>query len=167
MALPSRAPAAPRPARCNSTTISSGSVTIAACDRNPIATADRNAPSTIILPDASIASGVRDGSIRCRVYAAASAAWAARVTASPGTSLMGRSALNQYNGLATASIVASGAAGVRRVSGSAESSFCMFPKSDISGKIASAPKMAPRMASAFASDGMMAREIFPSAMKTG
>ena len=57
MALPSSAPAAPRPARCTSTSASSGSVSQSACERMPIASAARNAPSTIILPEPASAAG--------------------------------------------------------------------------------------------------------------
>ena len=45
------APAAPRPARSRIASASTGSVSHAACDRNPMAMADMNAPSRMSLPD--------------------------------------------------------------------------------------------------------------------
>ena len=112
IALPRSAPAAPRPARCTSTSASNGNVSHIACERMPIASADKNAPSTIILPESASASGVRPGFRRCRANAETSAACAASVSASPGTSLIGRPALNQYSGLATVSKVARAAVSV-------------------------------------------------------
>ena len=82
-------------------------------------------------------------------------------------SLSGRSALNQNNGLATASAVHSAAVLAERRAASGGSSASRLPNNFISGNTASAPKTAPSNASAFASDGMTARAIFPSAMKIG
>ena len=91
IALPRSAPAAPRPARCTSTSASSGSVNHMACDRMPMASADRltRRPRSCF-PTSASASGVRDGFKRRRTKADASAACAASVEASPGTSLSGR-----------------------------------------------------------------------------
>ena len=132
----------------------------------PMAMADKNAPSTIILPESSSASGVRAGFNRCRTNAATSAACAASVTAKPGTSLIGRLALNQYNGLATARSTVSDATTIERSAGRPSSASTSSKIFNI-GKTASAPNTAPRSASAVASDGTITRTAFASAIKIG
>ena len=54
MPLPSIAPATPRPIRSSNTSSNSGTVNQTVCDLRPMLTAARNAPSTIIRPDADI-----------------------------------------------------------------------------------------------------------------
>ena len=54
MPPPSSAPATPRPTRSNSTSTSSGTVNHTVCERKPMLSAARNAPITIIRPDAAV-----------------------------------------------------------------------------------------------------------------
>ena len=72
------------------------------CDRIPMLSAARKAPSTIIRPDADIAAGARRRSPsaagRCRHQASSRQAWAASAHARPGRSLIGRTARYQNNG---------------------------------------------------------------------
>ena len=57
MPPPIIAPATPRPTRSNSTSNNSGTVNHTVCDRKPMLRAARNAPITIIRPDAAVTAG--------------------------------------------------------------------------------------------------------------
>ncbi len=166
-ALPRIAPAAPRPARSTSTSASSGIVSHAVCVRTPTASPAMRAPATIRRPDAAIVSGSGSARTRRRTKAAARHACAARASASPVTSLSGRSDVNQNNGEAIATSVASAARRSRSASGADRSSASKLRKSTNSGNTDSAPNSALHHDSAPASDGQMACDSLPSAMNTG
>ena len=96
------APAAPRPARSRIASASTGSVSHAACDRNPIASADTNAPSRMSRPDATAEAEDGDSPAaaaeRWRTMAVRRMACAVSATARPAVSLIGRDAVIQNSG---------------------------------------------------------------------
>ena len=126
IALPSSAPAAPRPARSSSTTASSGSVSQIVCVRMPTASPAISAPATINRPDCPIAAGSALSARRRRTNADARHACAASAMPRPGMSLSGRSAVNQNSGDATTTSVASAARRSRSASAAVRSSSSML-----------------------------------------
>ena len=167
IALPSSAPAAPRPARSSSTAASSGNVNQIVCVRMPTASPAISAPATINRPDSAIAAASALSARRRRTNADARHACAASAMPSPGTSLSGRSAVNQNSGDATTTSVASAARRSRSASIAVRSIASMLLNSAMSENTDSAPNNAPQNDNEPDSDGHTACDNLPSAMKRG
>ena len=145
----SRTRVAPAPRRAISASVRIGATSQRACDRAPMATA------AIIAPQASSVSPMRSGvvaSVRCWIHAPTSRACAANARSSPGTSLIGRAAVNQNSGAVTASTVAATARPSRAaVPTSCSPTLSSRLNKTKSGNTANAPDRALTSASARAS----------------
>ena len=124
-----------------------------ACDRAPMASAAASAP--LKSRQSSRGAGVRADAVivdRCSTHAATSSACAASARANPGTSLIGRAAVNQNNGAVTARTAVRSARPSRPIRASAGSPRPSSRRNSTkSGMTAMAPASALTSASARAS----------------
>ena len=167
IALPSRAPAPPRPARSNSTAASSGRVSQIVCVRAPTASPAISAPATIKRPDWPIAAGLRAGSDRCRTKAADEARLSGQRHAEPChvAQRAQRGKPERWRGHDDQRRKRGAAIAFRLFA--APSSVSKLLNSATRGNTDNAPNTAPRATTTVPRTARRRATVSPSAMKTG